>query len=320
MILVISEKTDVSTRKVLYWLETFKVPFILWFPDEGFKVKEINLDNFNNPSFVIQNKQTTIRSDDISKVWYRRGNINGLATFSKFISNNESINSDLRRFYFQEIQAIDSFIHLILGNKPNLGDYRENEIGKFEILIAAKNVGFQIPKTICTDNKNALKNAFRNEVKVVWKAAYQSPSFNIKDDNFHGYTSRIEANDLPNLFFTSKFQKEIAKYCEIRVFAIEEKLYSMAIFTQSNPHTAIDSRNRIGLPNREIPWKLPEDESNRLIKIMKTLKLKTCSFDLILTKDFTYIFLELNVIGQFDNVSINCNYQLEKRISSFLKN
>ena len=85
MILIISEKSDVSTVKVLYWLEKNRLPFLLWLPEQGFKLKEIRLNNFTKPSFIVQNEQTTIRSDEISAVWYRRGQINGLISLSKLI-------------------------------------------------------------------------------------------------------------------------------------------------------------------------------------------------------------------------------------------
>jgi D-alanine-D-alanine ligase-like ATP-grasp enzyme len=56
----------------------------------------------------------------------------------------------------------------------------------------------------------------------------------------------------------------------------------------------------------------------KLKKLMKELQLVSGSFDIIVTKTGEYIFLEVNPIGQFSQVSIPCNYYLEKRIALYL--
>ena len=51
---------------------------------------------------------------------------------------------------------------------------------------------------------------------------------------------------------------------------------------------------------------------------MKELKLASGSFDIIVTKSNEYVFLEVNPIGQFSQVSIPCNYFIEKRLAEIL--
>lgn len=93
----------------------------------------------------------------------------------------------------------------------------------------------------------------------------------------------------------------------------------MAIFSQSNSKTCIDFRKYDAkLPNRYIPYKLPDEIECALKKVMDCLKLNTGSIDLMVDENNKYYFLEINPVGQFGMVSEPCNYLLEKRIAEFL--
>ena len=53
---------------------------------------------------------------------------------------------------------------------------------------------------------------------------------------------------------------------------------------------------------------------------MADLNLNTGSIDLIKTKNNDYFFLEVNPCGQYESLSFNCNYQLNKKIATWLIN
>jgi hypothetical protein len=42
------------------------------------------------------------------------------------------------------------------------------------------------------------------------------------------------------------------------------------------------------------------------------------SLDVVLTTQYEYVFLEVNPIGQFEQVSVPCNYNLFKTIAEIL--
>jgi hypothetical protein len=48
--------------------------------------------------------------------------------------------------------------------------------------------------------------------------------------------------------------------------------------------------------------------------------MNTGSIDLILTPNGEYFFLEINPMGQYDWLSKNCNYYIEKDIAEMLIN
>lgn len=51
---------------------------------------------------------------------------------------------------------------------------------------------------------------------------------------------------------------------------------------------------------------------------MKKMNLDTGSIDMIVTPELEYVFLEVNPVGQYDMVSVPCNYHLHSKIAKIL--
>jgi glutathione synthase/RimK-type ligase-like ATP-grasp enzyme len=133
------------------------------------------------------------------------------------------------------------------------------------------------------------------------------------------YTEEMSEEELPTYFFPTLFQKKLAKVFELRIFYLNEKFYSMAIFSQEDQQTEVDFRNyNFEKPNRTVPFLLPIDLQKKLIQLMKNLHLKSGSIDMVLTEEGDYVFLEVNPVGQFGMVSSPCNYELSKLIAETL--
>jgi D-alanine-D-alanine ligase-like ATP-grasp enzyme len=93
----------------------------------------------------------------------------------------------------------------------------------------------------------------------------------------------------------------------------------MAIFSQANEKTRIDFRHYDReKPNRTVPYILPEAIEDKLLQFMNELKLASGSIDMLVDQQYNYYFLEVNPIGQFSQVSLPCNYYLEKKIAEYL--
>ena len=93
----------------------------------------------------------------------------------------------------------------------------------------------------------------------------------------------------------------------------------MAIFSQNDMQTAIDFRQyNSNNPNRNVPFKLPDNLKKSLTKLMCDIGLNTGSIDMIYTKDKEYVFLEVNPVGQFKMTSMPCNYYIERDVARIL--
>jgi hypothetical protein len=312
MLLIFSDKIDKTTNVVKNWLELYNMNYFIWYNEDSVRIKKIEINQIDyNIELYINDKVLSL--NEIKYVWYRRGGIN-LYNFYDFIKNEE--NDTISEFYNSEILCLTRIIQEYIDTLPSLGNIRDNYLTKIRVLNSAKKVGFKIPYTLIVDEKTILENFNK---KIINKSI-NNPINIIKDDIIYfPYTKEVDINRLPLNFFPAKFQHLIEKKIEVRTFIIGEKIFSAAIFSQNNKHTMIDYRNRKGPLNRIIPIQLNSDVNEKILKMMAELNLKSSSIDFIITKDDELVFLELNPVGQFGDISFYCNYNLEKEVVLFIK-
>jgi glutathione synthase/RimK-type ligase-like ATP-grasp enzyme len=188
-------------------------------------------------------------------------------------------------------------------------------------LICAASAGLKIPATILTTKKqDAIQ--FTEQNQAITKAIHNL--FTIHYDGLFSavgttVASHCHIDSLDHCFFPTLFQKNIEKEYELRIFFIGNRFFPMAIFSSLDEQTRVDFRNYNRLkPNRCVPFILPDHIEDQLNNFVKLMELDTGSIDMIVTKDNEFIFLEVNHIGQFDWLSDNCNYYVEKEIADYL--
>jgi len=320
MILILSEKTDITSTKVSEWLYHYSVPYLRI--DESLAFDIINFVSIQNNSseitFTYKEKQYSF--NDFSIVWNRRGLFDFTVPSNNFIKEKTGIdNHSLRNNLIKEKLVLRNYIAHKLAQKFHIDDSRQYSANKLIVLETARAVGLKIPETYITNdftNLNKIKTSLitKNISEVLIDFSY---NYLYKKQG----TLKLDKELLSeNQFFYSLFQNEITKKYEIRTFVFFNKLFSMAIFSQNNEKTHVDFRNYDKEKgNRMVPYILPDNIEKKIIKLMSKLNLQSGSIDLIFD-GFDYVFLEVNPVGQLDFVSGNCNYQIEKYIANFLKN
>jgi ATP-GRASP peptide maturase of grasp-with-spasm system len=214
-------------------------------------------------------------------------------------------------------------LHNSLKTKKYIGCYNDNFITKLQMLQIAQQADLYTPFTAIVSNKKQLADFIEKHQTIITKGI-KSNSFNINSYTpVTSLTQIIKKNDFdlfPYQFAPSIVQKYIDKLFELRVFYLAENCYTAAIFSQKDEKTKVDFRNyNSEKPNRIIPYKLPYDIEQRLIKLMNSLKMKSGSIDIIVSTQLEYFFLEVNPVGQFEWISKNCNFYLEKIIANYFK-
>jgi len=312
MILIISNTIEQSTSEVSEWLLYKKAKHIIITENNAIKDVCFILKN----TYISQIKLKTINEQEIDfeyidAVWYRRDGLRfNLYTKIENKIVSENIND--------EWIALKEFILQNFKTKKVLGRYSEKEINKLFVLKNAIMFGLEIPDTIVCTNDAFVKTNYAFN-RIISKHISNIINFNIKDRNYSIKTIEINKEKLPLVFFPSLFQNLIEKKYELRIFFINNKFYSMAIFSQEDDKTKIDFRNYNYIkPNRTVPFILPQHVKIKLKKLMESLNLNTGSIDMIVTPDDKFVFLEVNPYGQFGMVSYPCNYFIEKEIANFL--
>jgi len=218
---------------------------------------------------------------------------------------------------------LEEFMLLGYGAKRILGNLKNSEPNKYEVLVVAKHLGLNVPETLVTNSKYKLLAFKKEHQDIVSKLNHvlACPS-NDGSEMLHSYTEKITDEfivSLPDQFFMASFQKEIMKRLEIRSFYLDGHFYSIGMFTQQSQRTKVDSRRYdYSQPIRRVPYKLPEAIEKALTKLMQYLSLNTGSIDIIKSLDGKYYFLEVNPVGQFGQTSEVGNYNLPQKVAAYL--
>ena len=315
MVLIISSKYDVSTHIVMSWLNYYRTRVLRVNTEDSSDLKGLTIRN-DCTDLMINNNYLS----DVKKVWHRRGRL-------RLLPRQLENLGDISRYLNKEEDALVKGIELYLNNSIEyIGSYiKEVENYKIVHLLKAKEIGFKIPNSIITTSKeNLIKFSLENKQIISKDLRY--PVYIKNSDHYIEScgTFIVEKSDVEKLdgYFAPIFCQElIEKEFEIRVFFFKTKIYPMAIFSQNDVKTKVDFRNyNTEKPNRCIPFIFPKEIYNQIIKLIDVIGLKTGSIDLIYTKKGDYVFLEVNPMGQFDWVSKNCNYYIEKDIAKNLSN
>ncbi len=317
MILILSELHDISTDKVTDWLNYYNVPYLRLDKEHCTNNIEHVLISNNNIEIIFKYKDQLYSLNDFNVIWCRRG-------FFSIIPPNPTIYFNKKipikvKYLFQrqlteEGKTILDFIEYVILSKNNINNISNYNINKLIVLENAIKVGFKIPESyICKNGKNMpLKK------EIITKAI--SNGFIFKNEKFSLDLSvkNITTEVIENKeFYFSLFQNKIKREIEIRVFIFQKEVFSMAIIPKDK--NISDIRNSNEDTARMTPFNIPNNTKYKLIKLMKLCNLESASIDLIYDGE-DFVFLELNPAGQFDYLSINCNYYIEKIIAFKLKN
>lgn len=325
MILILSIEQDLTTDHVIDWLVGFGTEFIRINDSSIVSFASYNQNTHASINLIYKNileEDKAINIHQIKTYWYRRGFLNFKIIPCSFDISDSIVFDKLSEYISKSRNFMVQSLFFELSKKKHLGSFNDNYINKLNVLSLASSIGLSIPDTEIINTKQRLNELLNVHKQLITKGI---------DNNFWGDGVSFEVNsstvllsegdlkDTPEVFEYSLVQPLVEKYCEIRTFYLDGECYSSAIFSQGNDKTKIDYRNYDhDNPNRNVPYLLPKDISDKIKILMKTLKFNTGSLDLILTPENRLVFLEVNPVGQFGGVSFRCNYYLEKKLATFL--
>ncbi|MCH2231364.1 MAG: grasp-with-spasm system ATP-grasp peptide maturase [Crocinitomicaceae bacterium] len=322
-VLIISDEDDATTEDVILWLKHFGQPFIRINRTDNFELKSISIEK-DTDDFLLENENFKLCSNEIASYWYRRGRLS-LNRESIDMTENPRLNYSLQDSIDSEVREIVTYLHKIFESKKGIGSISENSTNKLFNLSKAKIAGFSVPDTLITSSRKNLLDFVMVHRKVLTKPISQGGLvYSEEDYRLDGGSVLIDKEfieSLPVEFPSSLFQGYIEKAYELRVFYMHGKCFASAIFSQLDEKTKIDFRNyNFEKPNRTPPYKLPSKIEEQVISFMESVGMDSGSLDIIVTPEKEFVFLEVNPVGQFFQVSYPCNYYLEKKVAEYLSN
>ena len=305
MILIISNNYDASTTDVIEQLQILNKKWI-----------RINEDDILNVIFLGKNIKFSVGEvvfylNDVQSVWYRRGFLN--INWDYFIEEKR-----IQRILETEKNKLINYIYYKLNQNRHINSFFNADVNKLIVSSIAETLNLKVTNDFVFSELHGFQ---KNELKKYISKTISGDDM-MSYDNFtvFNYTTIIDFEKIKlTTFMPSLVQEYIEKKYELRIFYINGKFFSMAIFSQNDNQTNIDFRNYNHIkPNRRVPFKVPAAVEYKLDLLMKKLNINCGSIDMIVNLQNDYIFLEVNPVGQFGMVSYPCNYNLEKIIANYL--
>lgn len=298
---VISEESDKSTDNILRWLVHYKQAF-----------QRYNVEQYTTFTYLLGNgdRNTT------KNILHRRAKLRThLYTGFNVLDNYIKEETNMLIKAWEKIVRSDGISNYMGGFNE------EDQHDKLFDLFIAESVGLKIPKTLITNSKKELID-FAEKHKVITKAINKPIRLDLENisisDRGTLLVDKQSINELNEDFSLSIFQEYVEKEFEIRALVYEKKIFAMAIFSQKDSSTKTDFRNYNNeTPNRCVPFKLPKRIEGKILKFFKLKKINMGSIDLIFNENGFY-FLENNPQGQYEWLSENCNYYVDRYIAEQL--
>jgi glutathione synthase/RimK-type ligase-like ATP-grasp enzyme len=305
MLLIITHKNDFTADFVISKLNKKQI-----------KYKRFNCEDILSYDCLVQIdtnfSYSILEEKSISSVWFRRTQLPSIKELS--LNDKMYLINDADCL----IKNLFSIIDAKWMSNPFSVYKAENKLFQLKI---AKELGFEVPMTLITNDKKQLKSFYNKQNgKIIIKPISQT---------------RIDNNGNPSFIFTNKitqkhidslndfdltpciFQKEIEKEYEIRVTVVGSTLFAASIDSQSDEETKIDWRKK-KLVFRAI--EIPKPIEKLCIEIVKKLNLSFGAIDLIKDKEGKYIFLEINPNGQWAWIETQTGLNISDAIIKELTN
>ena len=204
-------------------------------------------------------------------------------------------------------------------NHPARAQFAESKIYQ---LAMAKEVGFQLPTTLVSNDPIEVRNFFRDQKGRMIAKPLRLGYFDRGDRQTCVFTSLIKESDLQDddqiRIAPVIYQKHIDKLFDVRVTIVGGKIFAAAIDSQKIPSAVVDWRQSETAELPHLRHDLPPSVEELCISYMNALGLSFGAIDLILTPDGNYVFLEINSSGQWVWIEDRLELPISEAISDWL--
>jgi glutathione synthase/RimK-type ligase-like ATP-grasp enzyme len=298
LLLIASNKTDLATDYLILRLHERSVPFIRINTEDYLLSWEMHFSLEGDRREVVISKKgrAPFSVETIHGAYIRQPKMPALNVTQDDQSFAErEVGESLKSLW----RAIDENVWL---NAPHRILRASN---KPEQLAVSQSIGFKIPDTYIGTNHAQIRSFYKKcSGNMIAKAVKHGFSF----EGGHARvaaTQKIDQHSLESIQSYAAlpmiFQKQIDKQYDIRVTVVANKVFSIAIESQQFSETKVDWRlaDSYKISLRQYAINLPEPLSALCVSITRHFRLKYAAIDLVLAKDGTYYFLELNPNGQW---------------------
>ena len=322
MILLLTEMLDRTADEVQGLLEARGVPVLRLnpasFPREAEASMRIDDDHLMRSYLSLNGMPWALQ--DVRAVWLRRPDDAEVPPQVDEIASR-FVQREWRHF-------LDDLWHTLdarwLPGPPSLTATGREKLPQ---LAAALDVGLEIPDTLITSDP-AEARAFwtAHQGRIISKVLdrkYLPPGCDPgSEDAWRCYTEVVSGRALSHLsglrYAPAVFQAYVPKRAELRLVLVGERAFAAEIRSQHNHHTRHDWRRYDPYHTPYVPHALPESVLERCRALLRRLDLSFGAFDLVLTPDGRYVFLEVNPTGEWQWVARAAGLPIAEAVADWL--
>ena len=265
------------------------------FPTQQWRTVFVSQDDV---SWNISDSEFTLDDQRFDTVWFRRVSNDPVLPEDLHIGDHQIAQRSCRAFT-QSLWQIISPEAFWVNDLASRGRATSKPIQ----LLEASRSGLKIPPTLFSNDPKKIQNfVSRHEGRVVFKS-HRPAAWKFDGGIALSYTSELALSDLPDdeiLELSSGiFQERIEKEYEIRATYIGNLGIAAKLITQIHSTTRLDWRESYKDIVVEQLKSLPPPVDLACRNLMKRLGIVFGCFDLIMTPQGEYVFLEVNEMGQF---------------------
>jgi glutathione synthase/RimK-type ligase-like ATP-grasp enzyme len=253
----------------------------------------------------VRREPETLDLADVKTIWFRKmtplGPAENMAPEDQDFVRNESHSMLLSLGVLLEGRFWVNPVNAALTTDGGHG-----KIGHLEI---ARALGLDVPRTLATNDPEEARAFLAGCAEGAIYKPFRSPVRHTIDEKGERqpqaiFTNKLDERALAQLDGVRHapciFQELVPKKLELRVTAIGKKLFACELHSQGRDASAVDFRRDQGMTlTPHARHELPRAVGEKLLAVNERLGLVYGAFDLILTPEGHYVFLEVNQQGQF---------------------
>jgi len=315
-VLLISNRDNVHVGLVTEYFERWKVNFFRLNVDKYPKEITVSFDPISGEGELKNSKGKNVLVQDITSCWYYHLPEPNISSKIKGKSNRE--------FAVGEAKAGLGGLWRILDNRFWINHPKNLSAGalyKLKQLEVARKVGFEVPRSLVTNDPEVAERFFDNGfTKVILKMMGSPPEVRGMP---HVFTTIVTRNDIQLNRDSIKltpilFQEFIEKKFEMRITIVGRDVFPAALYTQDDPKARVDWKLGKLTKFKHEKLDLPLDIKKKCLQFMESLNLVYGAIDLIVTPEGKYFFLEVNPSGAWGWVEKRANLPVSESIARLL--
>jgi len=323
VILIITNKEDTHPTPVIKYLSERQVPVFRLNTEALLTDYQFHwYCNDQETDLYIKNIRNglELKGSEVTAVWERRPELPKELLFEN--------NSEINKLNLEEAKGFLSFLRFYLKDIFSIGSIVFDRVSASKMLQLniVKGLGMNVPETCFSNRKEDIVRFAENYEYVVLKSI-ESDSVWLNDEyEYVFYAQKIKSSLLtekPEKMFSQTIhfvQNYIEKQFELRITVVGQEIFACKIDSQllDENKGKIDWRQGYNYGLKHELFELPQPIKNFCIKYLNKMNLNFGCFDMIVTPEHKYVFLECNPNGQWLWIEQETGMKISEAIANTL--